>query len=547
MNHITNAGVSDVCFIDNDRLHLPKLDGIYFLSPSEENIKSIIEDFDDADNPRYRRVHFFFTSRLSDKLMKALSQARVMPRVKTFKEANFEYLVYDSHTFHFDYPRSFYNLYSKTQTSQNEERSSISDKLATVISTMGENPIIRYSRSNSNCAAIASMVHDRLEKLRKGGQLKGTSSTRSIMLILDRTHDLMAPLVHELTYQAMVEDIIQPPNDVYKYTFVDGENNEQEREVILNENDPIWRAVRNMHFQNAKSWITTNFKKFREENKTMGHDLTKQLKAMPKFQQIKSKFSVHINIAKQCSDYFNRNGLERICNAEQDLATGLDENNKKSSTPKDLNLILGDSTVSNENKLRLLMMHYLANSKEASSRDTWEGQAKLSNAEKTAISNFLALRDVTTRQNHQRAPAQSTEWEFVVSRYQPILLDVLMKLSRGELETKEYPFLNQDEEKDPANRPNTNSYSKKAKTTNKGRVFLFIAGGCTYNEIRTAHKISEEEKLDIVLGSTHILTPQSFLRQVGALSSNANDSAYDSQQMMDTLINLGGDGVEDSN
>ena len=36
---------------------------------------------------------------------------------------------------------------------------------------------------------------------------------------MDRTHDLVSPIIHELYYQAMVEDLVRPPNDVYKYAL----------------------------------------------------------------------------------------------------------------------------------------------------------------------------------------------------------------------------------------------------------------------------------------------------------------------------------------
>lgn len=75
--------------------------------------------------------------------MRILAQSKAIGRIKTLKEAHLEYLgpsermfhlyltlvVYDSRVFHFDSPKSFYNLYSRQGQQQNELHE-ISDKVA---------------------------------------------------------------------------------------------------------------------------------------------------------------------------------------------------------------------------------------------------------------------------------------------------------------------------------------------------------------------------------------------------------------------------------
>jgi len=59
------------------------------------------------------------------------------------------------------------------------------------------------------------------------------------------------------------------------------------------------------------------------------------------------------------------------------------------------------------------------------------------------------------------------------------------------------------------------------------RIIIFIAGGVSYAEIRIAHLLTQPPyNLDIILGSTHIVEPPRFLKQVAALSSSADDEAY---------------------
>jgi len=297
-----------------------------------------------------------------------------------------------------------------------------------------------------------------------------------------------------------------------------------------------------MHIESARTWITQNFKKFREEHSDIGHghDLTKQLKAMPKFQTLKSKYSVHISLAKECMDIYSRTGLERLCSVEQDLATGLDEEHKKVSFPYEpLKPILHDQSVSKENKLRLLMLYYLTYPKAQDSRKTLEGGAMLTEAEEKLLTNWLSLVEQTSKINQQRPPASQQEWEYVVSRYQPNLLDTVTNLANGTLSSKDFPFLFKEEESEvPRSAPPptqkklpptawvNNKEAQPAKKTGP-RLIIFIAGGVSYSEIRIVHKLTQKpHNLDIVLGSTHIVDPPLFLKQVAALKSSPKDEAY---------------------
>ena len=53
------------------------------------------------------------------------------------------------------------------------------------------------------------------------------------LIIIDRGYDPVAPIIHELTYQAMVNDLLEMDGDVIRYNTVNDQGVEQLKEVIL--------------------------------------------------------------------------------------------------------------------------------------------------------------------------------------------------------------------------------------------------------------------------------------------------------------------------
>jgi syntaxin-binding protein 1 len=90
-----------------------------------------------------------------------------------------------------------------------------------------------------------------------------------VLFIVDRAMDLMAPLVHEFTYQAMALDLLNVSDGdklTYRNVINKGQVDEEDKEVELGENDKIWVANRHMHMKDLLEKLVNDFNKFRAEN-----------------------------------------------------------------------------------------------------------------------------------------------------------------------------------------------------------------------------------------------------------------------------------------
>ena len=81
------------------------------------------------------------------------------------------------------------------------------------------------------------------------------------MLILDRTFDLISPVVHDFFYQTGVAD--------YKDGFgKDGEVKVDNKVILLNDQDELWCRLRNMHCVEAYEIVNQEVAKIVSSSKT---------------------------------------------------------------------------------------------------------------------------------------------------------------------------------------------------------------------------------------------------------------------------------------
>ncbi|KAH6696332.1 ROP protein [Verticillium dahliae] len=424
--------------------------------------------------------------------------------------------------------------------------------------TLGEYPRVRYYKpanamheASVLCEHLARMVQEELDTYANWNQDYPPQTNRpaSTLIITDRSMDITAPLVHEFTYQAMAHDLlpIREGEKIMYHTVTDkGTPDEAEIDYEITDKDKVWTDYRHQHMKDTIGRMTVDFKKFLEANPAFVNEQTgpgsvnnlrDMLGGMKEFAAQKESFSLHMSMAQDAMNLFEQYKLPDVASVEQSLATGMDEDNRR---PKNILesvvRLLDDQAITPSDRLRLIIL-YILYREGVIENDIFLllEHAKLPKDEAVVVKNLAHLGGRVlhnlkeARRAHPPAFPKNTKppevnEEYALSRFEPALQSVLEDVVRGTLSSDLFPYMKppMDPNEDliaaqqgslRAGRPNWAASGRKA-PENRQRVIVFLAGGATFSESRVCYDIGAARSRDIFLATSHMLSPNLFIRQL---------------------------------
>ncbi|XP_048586949.1 syntaxin-binding protein 1 [Nematostella vectensis] len=541
MHDLLEVGITIVENVHIQREPLNRLEAIYLITPDEKVLEEVIEDFD-SFFLTYKSAHIFFTEVCPDHLMTKLHQIRKF--VKTLKEIDIAFLPCEEQVFSLDNPSTFDRFFSPAVQNQEhvEHMEKIAEQLATLCASLGEFPSIRYKPDNPKMVGFANQVKARLDVYKRDDPSIGEGRYPAQLILLDRGFDPISPLLHELTYQAMAYDLINIKNDVFKYKVED-----EDKEALLDENDEMWVKLRHLHIADVSRKIPEEIKEFSEKEKLPSSqnkmkDLQAMLKKAPQYKDQVKKFMVHFSLAEECMRHYNE-VANKLCPVEQELATGFDKDDVKLKEPvKGIVPVLLDHDIRLHDKLKVILLYILFKHEGISEEnlDKLCGHAQIPVEDRAEIMNmeYLGIPVIKGSIQKKYSPVRKTRMEtfYLLSRWVPYIKDIIEDAIEGTLSEQLFPFLVKRALPVAGGYatgfPATSARRAKAAKSDKTaapvslvpRLIVFIVGGVTYSETRSAYEVSRasagRQEWEVLIGSDQITTPQAYLDKLRNLPTS---------------------------
>mmetsp|Transcript_4591 Transcript_4591/g.16039 ORF Transcript_4591/g.16039 Transcript_4591/m.16039 type:complete len:649 (+) Transcript_4591:162-2108(+) len=587
VSDLVEHGFSLVEDLWKNREPQPEAEAVYFISPTEDSIDKLVSDFT-SEQPLYLKAHVYFSSAPSSKILTTLREhAKFVNRLVALKELNLEFLILGDHAFTTDSSRALRlvaeSIDDRGVAQMSQELTVIAKRLTTFFLCMKMKPRLRFHRCASDAIKqkssrrslseeLASLVYEQLDNYSQQG-LEFPTNQACDLLIVDRSFDLVAPLIHEWTYESLCYDLIPMQGCVYKYCITNNRNEQEEKEVLLDEKDKLWVELRYLHIAEALLHISQRTEEFRAKNQasTLREDkdtprlgnsssgtqhIRRLVQSLPQYREQLSNIATHATLAEDLNSEIKSRSLNIVGKLEQDIVHG-----KASS--KELLKLFETHSLHRIDKLRLLLCYCATQGEkfDPSTRLKWMRLAGLSADDMSAISSleFLQQKGETDSSKSwpltfskrrgqafvrkERTSLTGESWEL--SGFEPRIHSVVKDLICNELPLDVFPSFSENvrgEEGIQDSRRNATSGSVRSTTghwakrqTNKSMLstptelkdafseqtrkpkrtlVIFVIGGMSHSETRVAHEACVTLEHDVILGSTSLDTPAEFIENL---------------------------------
>lgn len=350
---ILELRVTNIEQIEHKRPKVADTDALYILSPLPHIVDCLLADLAAR---RYAAYFIMWTAILPPQLRERLTKHPSARELQiSYQVLNVDFHPRESHLVTLRDPYSFPVLYHpacaplvKQHLSDVAQRVCYMaiakechmlrrSKIASVCIALNEFPTVRYFKAPNPTheAAVLSehlarAVQNELDSYAHWNPefSQPTNRPKGALYVVDRSLDLVAPLLHEFTYQAMAHDLLtikEAEKVTYRHTTNAGTPNQETKDMEISDKDDVWVNYRHLHMKDTIEMLMADFKKFiddnphfsRQDQTTNVNAIKDMLAGLTDFQRKKEAYALHLSMAQEAMDIFADHKLADLAMVEQ--------------------------------------------------------------------------------------------------------------------------------------------------------------------------------------------------------------------------------------
>ncbi|CAD8191115.1 unnamed protein product [Paramecium pentaurelia] len=526
------------------------LEAIYFITPTQESIALLIEDFANAQFPQYKCAHVIFNNKMPQGIaQKIQSEQNLVKKLSTCKVFNLDFNCTNEQLFTFD---MIFGL--EVYKGRNVILQEMAEKISTVLVSFEKFYTFELIFRQDNwkiCQQLAQFTQGRLREILEA--LKRTNSSqydhkektcgKIRIVIIDRAIDVLSPLLHDFYYQPMFYDLLEIENDIYQYDMQYGDKKVTKKQ-ILNDQDDLFKKYKFKHIADVLEEVSSDFQTFmqtntaakvakdKEQNLSL-KQMTDIVKTMPQYQELVAKYTMHMEIVEKCLEIYRQKDLQEVGELEQTLATGCDKKGSSVAGEKIIQRIiqvLKNQKLNEFDQARLILSAIIQI--DLSEKDRRQLTDILSIEMQNAVHNLKLLGIQTQHsgsKSHKRVNEQVRKYAknkmanetLELCRNTPIIEQQLEDLILKDFQTSgnfEKIVLNEQQNVQGQGKSLRQKGQIKLMQDDVGfdeqdKLLVFIVGGVGYNEVRSLMNNKVINK-NLIIGSTFLLRPNDYVKEL---------------------------------
>jgi len=200
-------------------------------------------------------------------------------------------------------------------------------------------------------------------------------------------------------------------------------------------------------------------------------------------------------------------------------------------------------------KLRLLMIYVISQGgiQESTRKELMKNidtslQKAIRNLEKLGVDLATPLKKGTSKHSRDRLAdfeKRARTIPMALMRYLPYLHSVFQNVVNSQLSEDDFPYIVPPADKGDGGKRqaksarrqtggagrNWRNQDEQKQEDNRPYFIIFVLGGVTFSEMRSVYEIAESSKAQIIVGSTTMLTAESFIKELADLDDKAFNAA----------------------